>query len=118
MIPVHEHFRFHDGNQPRLLTDARIAGQGMGVGLDAGPAGKPLSDRDDRAPLGKPCTHLIVLGTALGQPVQSMSDLLVPGPGQRLRAAIHLDARDNAEIRQVVSERGSIQGFLADGLIE
>ena len=116
---VHQYLGLDDRDDVRFLAQRRVARQGVRVGLEAGVARKVAAvDGDDRPPLCEARAEAGILGQALAQPVESFGDLLSRVPGQFLGAAVDLDARDDAEIVQVLRERHPAGGLLAQGLVE
>jgi hypothetical protein len=118
MIPIHQHFRFDDGDQSRFLAQRGIAGQGLRVGLDAASGGKSVTQGNHGSPLGKASTHLEIASQSAMQPVQPFGDLLSRMAGQRLRADVHLDAGDDPRVSDHLEERGAVVLPLTDRLIE
>ena len=53
MRAVHQHLGLDDRHQTGLLRQRRVAGQGVGVGVDAGRRRPPLADAEHRPPLGE-----------------------------------------------------------------
>ena len=47
MAAVHQHLGLDDGHQPGLLRQRGEAGERLGVGVDATPAGDAVADGDD-----------------------------------------------------------------------
>src|SRR5436190_1684101 len=58
-----------------------------------------------------------VFDEPLAQAVEPLGDGLAAETGERLRAQVHLDTRDDPLLRQVLRERRAVPGLLADGLV-
>ena len=101
MAAVHQHFRLDDRHDVVLLAERRVARQRVRVRLDGERGRNAVADVDDRAPLGEARAELVVLDEALAQAIQALGDGLAREAGERLRAGVDLDARDDAVLRQV-----------------
>src|SRR5690606_3177921 len=77
-----------------------------------------LTDIDDGAPLGETRAEAGVLLQAATQAIQALGDELARATGQRHRALVHLDAREDAGLGHDLRERHAVAGGLADGLVE
>ena len=80
--------------------------------------GMPLADEDRGAPLGEPRAELTVVREPLAEPVESLGDRLAGEHRQRLRARVHLDARDDAHRGEQLGERRAVGRRLPDRLVE
>ncbi|CEE78298.1 hypothetical protein XAC2852_710026 [Xanthomonas citri pv. citri] len=115
---VHDHFRLDHRHQALFLAQRSVTRQRMRVGLDAGAGRNVFADIDDRTPLGEARTQRVVLLQTRTQAVQAFGHQLARHAGQRLRALVDLDARDDAVGGHVLGERHAILGLLTDGLVE
>ena len=116
--PVLEDLGLHDRHDARFLAQRGVAGQRVGVHVDAVRRRQRVGDRVGGAPLGEPGTERVVLGQTLTQPVEPFGHGLTVGAGQRLRAGVDLDARDDALVGQQLRERRAVGARLADRLVE
>ena len=105
VVAVHQHLGLDDRHDARLLAQRGVAGERVGVGVDAVLATAAVGDRVDRAPLREARAELAVLGQALAQPVEALGDRLALGAGERLRAGVDLDAGDDPATRRAASGR-------------
>ena len=116
--PVLKHLRLDDRDDPGLLAERRVARECVGIRPDAVLAGEALGDRVRRAPFGELRAQLAVLAQAVAQAVEALRDRLALGQGERLRALVDLDPRDDALALQKLRERRAVRGALADRLVE
>ena len=86
MVAVHQHLGLDDRDDAGFLAQRGVARQRVGVGVDAGRVGNAVADVDDRAPLRKARTELVVFGEPLAQSVETLGDRLAREPGERLGA--------------------------------
>src|SRR5690606_19025232 len=103
-------------HQALLLAERRIAGQRVGVRVDAAARGDRLADVDHRAPLGEAGTQLVVLLQPRAQAVEAFGHHLAREAGQGMGALVDLDARDDAVVGHDLGERHAVTGRLAQGL--
>jgi hypothetical protein len=76
-----------------------------------------VTDIDHRAPLGKARAKFVVLDQPLTQAIEALGNGFAGKAGQRFGTGVDLDARDDAELGQIVRERDAVAGFLPDGLV-
>jgi hypothetical protein len=76
-----------------------------------------VSDRVGGTPLCEARAEAAVLLEPLAQPVEPLRDRLALGGGERLRAGVDLDARDDALRGEQLRERCPVVGRLADRLV-
>ena len=114
---VHQYFGLHDRHDVLFLAERGIARQCVCIGFDGKARRYAITNIDHRAPLGKARPELVVLDHPLAQAIEALGDGLARKGGQRLGAGVDLDARDDAQLGQVVRERDAVAGLLADGLI-
>ena len=117
MRPFHEHFRFNDRHQTRLLAERGIAGQRVRVGLQTPGAWQLFTHNNHRPPLGEARPHLRILHQPVTQIVQPLGYSLTRVPRQFPRAGIHFDARNDARIRDRFHKRRPIPQPIADRLV-
>ena len=117
VIAVHQHFRLDDRHDVRFLAQRRVARERMRVGVDRELRRIARADVDDGAPLGETRAELVVLGETLAQPVEAFGNRLVRKAGERLRTGVDLDARDDAELLQILRKRRAVLGLLPDRLV-
>jgi len=117
VVAIHDHFRLDHRHQARFLAQRGVARQRVAVGLDRGGAGVVFADVDHRAPLGELGTQLDVLLQTLAQAVQALGHHIARKAGQRHRALVHLDARDDAVLLHHLGEGHAVLGGLADGFV-
>ena len=112
---VHQHFRFDDRHKLLLLTERGVSRQGVCVGTHARGARQRVRNANDRPPLREAGAHTAVLGEAIPKSVEPFGDLLVGRAGERLRASVDLDARNNSLARRgperTASRRSSSGGW-------
>ena len=89
----------------------------MGIRLDAATGRNAISYGDDRPPLGELRAQIGVLGETVAQPVETLGDKLAVSSCQRLRALVHLDAGNDALIRQYLDEGSAVRALLAERLV-
>ena len=116
--PVHLHFRLDNRHDASFLTQRRVSGQRMGVGLDGVPCRPALADGNHRPPFGETGAETVIFGQPLAQAVKTLRHRFTVEAGQRLGAGIDLDARHGAGIGDKTCERRTVSGFLAQGFIE
>jgi hypothetical protein len=74
--PVHQHLRLDDRHDAGLLAERGVAGERVGVGVDAVLRRDRRPDVDHRAPLGEARAEFVVFGEPLAQAVEALGDLL------------------------------------------
>ncbi len=117
MVTVHQDLRLHNGHNTGLLTQSGVAGQGVGVGVEAGLAGNAITDGDHGPPLGETSAQLAILSQPVAQAVQALGHFFAGKAGQVLGPGINFNPRNNPLARQDFGERGAIHCRLADSLI-
>ena len=118
MGAVHQHFGFHDRHDAVFLGQRRIAGQRLGIGIDAIVGGNAIGDIDQRPPLGEARAQLVIFDETFAQPVQPFGDGLARAAGQGLGAGIDLDARHGTGLFDQLDQRRAVGRLLADGFVE
>jgi len=118
VIAVHQHLGLHDRDEAALLAQNSVAGQRVGVRLEAVLAWNARPDGNDRPPLGEARAERPVLREPLAESVEALGDQLAGCTGERLRALVHLDPGHDPLTRQQVRERRPVLGVLADGFVE
>jgi hypothetical protein len=118
VVAVDEDLGLHDGDERPFLAQGGIAGEGVGVGGDAGPAGSPVPDGDHGPPLGEAGAEADVLGHPLPQAVEPLGDGLTRMAGQRVGSGVDLDPGHHTEGFEVVGERDPVARRLTERLVE
>ena len=118
VVAVHQHLGLHDGHHAHRLADRRIAGQHLGIGLDAQRGGRAVLDLVDLAPLGETGALFLVGLQALGQAIQPLGDEIAGGQRQGDLALVHLDAGHDALVPGRLGNGAAVAGLLAQGLFE
>src|SRR5665811_418853 len=75
------------------------------------------ADIDHRAPFAEPGAELAIFDEPVAQAVEPLGDGLAGTEGERLRARVHLDARDRARVFDELDQRRPVRGLLPDGLV-
>ena len=117
MFPGHQHFRLDDGDEPDLLTQGGVPGQGVRVGIDTGAGRNAGTDSDDRAPFGKARAHLEILLQTDAQSVKTFSYFLSGVAGQILGTGVHFYAGNDAGIDDDPYKGNAIALSFADRLV-
>ncbi len=115
--PVHQHLGLDDRHDSRLLAERCVAGEGLGVGVDAVPGRGARADVDHRPPFGEARAEAIVLLEPLAEAVEALGDLLAGREGKVLGAGVDLDAGHRAGGLDQVDQRRAVLGLLSDGLV-
>ena len=118
MRSVLQHLGLDDRDDAGLLAERGVAGECVRVRPDAVLARLCVADGVRRAPLGKAGSEVAVLLEPLAQAVEAFGHGLALGVRERLRALVHLDARDDALRGEQLRERSPVVGLLADRLVE
>jgi hypothetical protein len=117
VVGVHQHLRLDDRHDAGLLREGRIAGERVGVDMEAGVGGDAVADRDHGAPLAEARAERVVLREAGAQAVEALRHLLARMSREVLRSRVDLDPRDDALRREQLRERRAVVGRLADRLV-
>lgn len=118
MGAVGEDLRLDNGDEAVLLADDGIAGQALGVELDAQLRRLGGADLEDGAPLGEAGAGLVVLLAAGGEGVEALGGGLAGGAGDVDGALVDLDAGEDAVVVEDVDEGLAVGGLLVEGLLE
>jgi hypothetical protein len=87
VVAVHQHLGLDDRHDPRLLAERGVAGERVGIGVDAIGARDVLADVDDRAPLGEAGAELVIFGSRSRRPSRP-SVIFSPGAAARSLAPV------------------------------
>ena len=118
VVPVDQHLGLDDRHDAFALADRRVTGQHFGVGFDAQWRRISIGHAVDFTPLGEPGALRLVGLQSLGESIKALGDEIAVGIGQRRRALVHLDARQNALAHQHFGQRRAIVRFLAERFLE
>ena len=107
---IHQHLRLDDRHQPRLLAQRGVARERVAFAHTQYSLGRSVADRVCGAPLGEPGPESAILLEPLAQPVEPLGDRLALRVGERLRALVDLDPRDDALRVEQLRERRPVRG--------
>ena len=114
---VLQDLRLDDRHDAGLLAERCVARERVCVRPDAVVARELVRDRVRRAPLREARAETAVFLEPLPEPVEAFRDRLALRVGERLRALVHLDARDDAFRREQLRKRRTVRIALPDCLV-
>merc|ERR1719213_793386 len=117
VLAVEQDLGLDDGDEAVLLADGGVAGEAVGA-VEEGLVGGARGDVHHGAPLGEAGALLVVLGAALGEPVQALAPGLAVAVGHGHEALVDLDPGDDALLVQGVDEGGAVGAALVERLLE
>ncbi len=118
VFTFHQNFRLDYRDHARLLAKCRVAGQSLGIGVDASPTRDVIADGNHGTPLGKTRAYWNILLEAVPQAVQTFSDFLSGVTGHFLGTLIDLDPRDDPRVDKNPKEGPAVFGLLADRFVK
>jgi hypothetical protein len=117
VIAFHEDFGLNNRYKAGFLAEGGVAGEGVGVDVEAVIRGDTGTDVDQSAPLCEAGTEFVVLVQALAEAVQPVRHELACATGEGGGAFVYLDAGDDSLVFENSPERSAVGGVLADGFI-
>ena len=104
---INQHFWLYNRHQSTCLTKRRVPSQTVSIRFNTSPTRNTLTNRNYRAPLSKPCAHLVILSNTLSQTIKTFSHFFTRVTSKLFSASIYLNTRQHARFCNDLQQRNA-----------